>query len=110
MVCSKSEVIIADTLARFGVPYRYEQELYLKGLGSVHPDFNCLNTRTRSEFLWEHEGMMDDPGYASTSIQREDAYIENDYYPGVNLIITRETLDHPLDTHQIESLIQRFLL
>lgn len=110
LVCSKSEVIIANTLHRLGVPYRYEQELYLRGLGFVHPDFRCLNVHTRKEFLWEHEGKMDDVGYASTAVQRENAYLENGYFPGIDLIMTRETLDFPLDPLQIEQLIKKFLM
>ncbi len=109
-VCSKSEVIIANTLARFGVPYRYEQEIYLRGLGTVHSDFNCLNGRIRQEILWEHEGMMDDPGYAETAIRREAGYLENGYFPGINLIITRETGESPLDTRMIELIIRKYLL
>ena len=67
-VRSKSEVLIADTLKRLGVPYRYEFPLALKSCGraatsrdlnnprrattiTVHPDFLCLNLRTRQEFI-----------------------------------------------------------
>ena len=58
-VRSKSEVIIADTLSRMGIPYRYEFPLKLKlprgkGATNFFPDFTCLNLRTREEYLWEH--------------------------------------------------------
>ena len=46
-VRSKSEVIIADTLNRLNVPYRYEYPLKLKGGQTFYPDFLCLNVRTR---------------------------------------------------------------
>ena len=46
-VRSKSEVIIADTLNHFHVPYRYEYPLELKGGQTFYPDFLCLNVRTR---------------------------------------------------------------
>lgn len=49
-VRSKSEVIIADTLTRLNVPYRYEFPVMLKNV-VVHPDFCCLNVRTREEFF-----------------------------------------------------------
>ncbi|MBQ9321830.1 MAG: hypothetical protein IJ239_05705, partial [Eubacterium sp.] len=42
-VRSKSEVIIADTLARMGVPYRYEFPIRFSGTGTFHPDFTVLN-------------------------------------------------------------------
>ena len=99
-VRSKSEVIIADTLARHGVPYRYEYPLELNyrrnGWGgtsrsdledtpthgadtvnsetsyrpgrTVHPDFLCLNVRTRAEFYWEHFGLMDDGDYLERTL------------------------------------------
>ena len=38
-VRSKSEVIIADTLARYKIPYRYEFPLELKNGDIYHPDF-----------------------------------------------------------------------
>ena len=62
-VRSKSEVIIADTLKRMNIPYRYEYPLELKDGRTIYPDFLCLNVRTRQEFYWEHFGMMDDPEY-----------------------------------------------
>lgn len=54
-VRSKSEVIIANTLARQQIPYRYEYPVKLKTY-TAHPDFYCLNLRTRQEYLWEHLG------------------------------------------------------
>lgn len=48
-VRSKSEVIIADALAREGIPYRYEYPVYLKGPGQIYPDFTVLNVRNRKE-------------------------------------------------------------
>ena len=40
----------------------------------LHPDFYCLNLRTRQEFAWEHFGMMDDPDYASTTAEKLRLY------------------------------------
>ena len=56
-VRSKSELIIAEVLISMGIPFRYE---YPKTIGKilVHPDFTCLNVRTRKEFIWEHFGMV----------------------------------------------------
>lgn len=62
-VRSKSEVMIADTLQRFGVPYKYEYPLKLRKF-TAYPDFYCLNLRTRKEYYWEHFGMMDNVEYA----------------------------------------------
>ena len=63
-VRSKSEIMIADALARNMIVFRYEYPIEIEGLGYVRPDFLCLHPVTRQVILWEHYGMMDDPSYA----------------------------------------------
>lgn len=113
-VRSKSEVIIADTLFRLGVPYRYEFPLELiRGNGAkttVYPDFLCLNVRTRKELYWEHFGMMDDPDYLKKTFNKMNLYIQHGIFPGKNLIITMETKDNPLNIRDLEKLIKEFLM
>lgn len=120
-VRSKSEVIIADTLFHHKIPYRYEFPLTLKrtdvdrsadAYGStvtLHPDFLCLNTRTRAEFYWEHFGLMDDPAYSKNAAGKLRLYTENRILPGRNLIITMETQTEPLSTRTIDQTIEAFL-
>lgn len=108
-VRSKSEVIIADTLTRLNIPYRYEYPLVLKNGRIFHPDFLCLNIHTRQEFIWEHFGMMDLPEYAAKTVSKLKVFNENKIYPGRNLILTMETADVPLSSRQIENLITEFL-
>lgn len=81
-VRSKSELIIADTLHRRGIPYRYECPLSLKETGTIHPDFTVLNVRVRKEYYWEHLGMMDNPQYAQNALNRISNYEKHGYYPG----------------------------
>ena len=170
-VRSKSEVIIADTLFRHKIPYRYEYPLTLrrsvttaprgnlekrnhrtisdsgihtKAIGggnsdttnsatgntstcnhttstgnttisghhtsiTLHPDFLCLNTRTRQEFYWEHFGLMNDPTYSNNAAGKLRLYTENGILAGRNLIITMETQEEPLSTQTIGKLITEFL-
>ena len=108
-VRSKSEVIIADTLNRLHVPYRYEYPLKLKGGQTFHPDFLCLNVRSRREFIWEHFGMMDDAEYLKKALWKLQLYNDNDYFPGINLIITMESLRSPIKTRQLEQIIKTYL-
>ena len=114
-VRSKSEVIIADTLARHGIAYRYEFPLRLRQttrnseISTIYPDFLCLNLRTRTEFYWEHFGLMDDAEYASKSARKLSVYAENNIFIGRNLIITMETQAEPLNTRMIEKIILDFL-
>lgn len=121
-VRSKSEVIIADTLFRYNIPYRYEFPITLKRSNSddirrdfgssitLYPDFLCLNTRTRQEFYWEHFGLMDDPAYSNNAVGKLRLYTENGILPGRNLIITMETQTEPPSIKALEKLIEEFLL
>lgn len=108
-VRSKSEIIIADLLARYSIPYRYESPLHLNGFGRVHPDFTVLNVKLRKELYWEHLGMMDDPAYAEKALQKISAYEQNGIYMGENLILTYETRQNPINQRLVLQKIQHYL-
>lgn len=121
-VRSKSEVIIADTLFRHNIPYRYEFPITLKRINpddirrdfgssiTLYPDFLCLNTRTRTEFYWEHFGLMDSTEYSNNAAGKLRLYTENGILAGRNLIITMETQTEPPSIKALEKLIEEFLL
>lgn len=108
-VRSKSEMIIADTLSRFEIPYRYEYPVKLKNY-TVHPDFLCLNIRTRQEYIWEHFGLMDNPEYQQNAFSKIADYQNCGYFPGKNLILTFETIKNPLSAKQVSQLTKEYLL
>ena len=109
-VRSKSEKIIADTLFRYDIPYRYEFPLKLSGYGLVHPDFMVLNSFTRKEYFYEHFGMMDNEQYIKDALKKIEAYEKNDFFPGQELIITSETRAMPLNIRILEKIIHRYFL
>ena len=109
-VRSKSELIIANKLGQKGIPFRYEYPMYLKGYGNVRPDFLCLNIRTRTEYVWEHFGKMDDEGYASKNIYKIHSYGQNGFHQGKNMIMTFETSDHAIRSSLIDNIIEEYLL
>lgn len=117
-VRSKSEVLIADSLYRLKIPYRYEFPLEIKRYPkekhsqniTFHPDFMCLNVHTRKEFFWEHFGLIDNFEYAQNTAGKLRLYAENNIFPGQNLIITMETQAEPLTTKIVEMMIKAFLL
>ena len=137
-VRSKSEVLIADALTRHGIPYRYEYPLIIKknksagdrpstGTGTtirsgsssslrdenriiLHPDFMCLNVRTRQEFYWEHFGLMNSPEYTKIAAGKLRLFTENGIFPGHNLIITMEAQNEPLSTNTIDLTIKQYLV
>ena len=84
-------------------------DFYDQDICQLHPDFYCLNLRTRQEFAWEHFGMMDDPAYAPRATEKLELYAENGFFPGKNLIITMETSGNPLSSKLLKSVIQTYL-
>lgn len=109
-VRSKSEKILSDYFYRKRIPYKYEKPLQLKGYGIVYPDFTFLSKRTGKEIYWEHEGRMDDPGYARTAIKKIQSYEDNGIFVGDRLILTFETETTVLNTKDIERNVKRYLL
>ena len=109
-VRSKSESGISDKYDARGIPYRYEEPLFLEGYGWVNPDFRLLNVRYRKEIIHEHLGKMDDPLYADDNVAKIIAYQSNGYILGKNLLITMETRNHPFNTRDIDLLIYNYLV
>lgn len=112
-VRSKSEVLIAETLYKNKIPYRYEWPLSLKNENKstviFHPDFYCFNVNTRKEYVWEHFGKLDEEKYLLEVVKKLNLYLMNGYFPGKNLIITVETLGTPLTLKIIEKNIKEYL-
>ena len=109
-VRSKSEVLIADKLKKLGIPYRYECELQLKNGIIIYPDFTVLNVRKRQIYYYEHLGMMDDPLYVQSVIQRFEWYRQNGIFLGVQLFVTWETRNFPLVMRSAEQLYRSVFL
>lgn len=110
-VRSKSEIIIANTLCHYNIPYKYEAPLYLNDYGNVvYPDFTCLNVRERKEIIWEHLGMMGKEEYANKNVKKLESYAANGYHQGDNLIMTMETQNVPISSVMVENIVKRYLL
>lgn len=108
-VRSKSEILIANMLKKYGIPYRYEAPLYLNGLGTIHPDFTVLNVRKRKEYYFEHLGKMDDPEYVDMALHRIDAYERNNIFLGDKLILSFESMQKPMNIRNIERMLLHYL-
>lgn len=109
-VRSKSEKILADYFYRNNIIYKYEKPLFLKGYGTVYPDFTFLSRKTGEEIYWEHEGMMDKSDYAKTAVKKLESYQKNGIYLGERLIATFETEQTLLNSQIIEQLVKKYLL
>ncbi|MBR5229134.1 MAG: hypothetical protein IKV96_04795 [Firmicutes bacterium] len=117
-VRSKSEIIIADTLAKAGIPYRYEYPIEINESGvkagwqitkDYHPDFTVLNLHSRKEMYWEHFGMMDDPEYMERTLKKLHIYEQNGIFIGRNLIATFESRQSPINSQKVMTLINEYL-
>ena len=109
-VRSKSEKILADYFYRNNILYQYERPLYLKGYGTVYPDFTFLSKKTRKEIYWEHEGMMDKPEYAKSAVKKIESYQRNGIHLGERLILTFETELTVLNSQIVEELVGKYLV
>ena len=109
-VRSKSEVIIANMLEQYNIPYKYEYPIILNGNHLARPDFTCLNIKTRQLLIWEHLGMMDNPDYADRNIRKLSLYEKSGYIVGKNMIVTFESSHVPPASNIIKSTIENFLL
>lgn len=109
-VRSKSEIIIANLLKEYAIPYHYEFPVKLKNGQFLYPDFLCLNVQTRQEFYWEHCGKMSDSEYTSCMARRLREFSAAGIIIGKNLLITMETESSPLSTKEVEQIIKTFLI
>ena len=71
-VRSRAELAIAEVLYRYGIPFRYEQVMWIKG-HEFAPDFTFLGYDGR-EFYWEFCGMMTDPEYVGRFFRKREMY------------------------------------
>lgn len=108
-VRSKSEVMIANALFLNKIPYRYECELSFDSL-TFYPDFTILHPKTMELFYWEHFGMMDNPSYCEKAFNKLKIYGSNGIIPSLNLITSYETQDHPIDSENIQNIIDEYFL
>lgn len=91
MVRSKSEVIIANTLTSYGIPFNYEEKFdYLgEGYQTIYPDFT-IHLPTGKLILWEHLGLLDKEKYAMRTAHRLSVYQQHGYIIYKNLILTED--------------------
>lgn len=107
-VRSKSELLIDYALHVNNIPFRYEAALTLDS-ATLFPDFTIKHPKTEQLIYWEHFGLMDDPVYYKNAFSKLNLYVSHGIIPNINLITTYETKDFPLDTKQINDMINLYL-
>ena len=108
LVRSKSEVIVADTLTRFGISYLYEESLCSKD----NPrDFRLPDFTIKYEgetWYWEHLGMLSTPSYASAWERKERWYAANGFLERV--ITSEDGPDGSINVPIIEDKVRKTIL
>lgn len=108
---SKSEIIIANRLHAFGVPFVYEERVtFDDGDHFIYPDFIVLNKRTRKQFYWEHFGKISDEDYVDKQQIKLEQYARNNIFPGDGLLVSFESRERSLSTEYVDSVIKKYLL
>ena len=54
--------------------------------------------------------MMDDPTYIEKAFAKLKIYAQNGFIPTINLIVTYETMEHPLSMLEIEECVEKYFL
>lgn len=111
MVRSKSEVIIADHLARRNIEYAYEHALTIDG-ATKYPDFTIEDAESGTSIFWEHCGMLHVPSYRRRWEEKLAWYRAHGIVPhgeGAgsrgSLVITRDDPNGSIDSSKITSLL-----
>lgn len=100
---SKAEVMIAEKLYEYGIPFRYEQELSLGDL-TLHPDFT-FEGANGEEFYLEFCGMMDDSRYVSSHLSKVAAYQAAGIVPWKNIIYLYSS-GNEMNMQRVDSMIR----
>lgn len=91
LVRSKSEVIIANALFTYGIPFHYEELFpYPNENGDFYyPDFTILLPEG-NRLYWEHFGLLKDLSYCVHNAQKLHTFQHNQVFLGKNLILTQD--------------------
>lgn len=102
-VRSRAELLIAEMLYRYGIPFRYEQVIHA-GKYEFAPDFTFLGA-DGLEFYWEYCGMMSVAHYVDRQIWKRGVYEGIGMYEWSNVIYTYDEKD-AIDMREIEFIIR----
>ena len=108
LVRSKSEVLIAESLYKACIPFRYEQILHIAEF-SYAPDFTIRRSDGKI-FFWEHQGRMFDTKYMDRHFSKMRVYFAEGIVPWDNLILTYDSFDGRVDVREIETQIKQKLI
>lgn len=111
LVRSKSEVIIANALTGYGIPFIYEKPFpYPDARGFYfEPDFT-FELPNGETVIWEHLGLLNDLEYCSRNAYKLNTYQKHGFLIGRNLIITQDDQKGNCSSLYIDRMIRERLL
>lgn len=107
-VRSKSELLIAESLYEYSLPFRYEQILYIQDKAFA-PDFTILKADGTLVY-WEHFGLTNTKEYLEHQMYKLRMYASKDIVPWKNLIITYDDPSGNVDLRIIRAEIENKLM
>lgn len=110
-VRSKSEVIIADTLTKYGIPFEYEPlfEGRTEEGKRMNPDFR-IKCADGYVFIWEHWGLLMEISYCMQQGKKLNAYQKHGYVVGENLILTADDDKGGCNAQTIDEIVRTKIL
>lgn len=111
LVRSKSEVIIANALYSYGIPFHYEEQFpYPDDSGRYfYPDFVIMLPDGR-KLYWEHFGMLSKFSYCQHNAEKLYHYQTHGVHIGKNLIITQDDAKGSCNSAFICKIIEDYIL
>ena len=107
MYRSKTEAAIAFLLVKNQIPNRYEWEHLING--TAYPiDFTTRHPKTGKYIYWEHFGKMDDPSYCMKIGPKLRDFESVGIFPDINLIMTFESKQYPMNISQLEEIVHQW--
>ena len=111
LVRSKSEVIIANALWHFGIPFNYEERFpYPDDDGTFYyPDFT-IHCPDGTKIIWEHWGLLSKRDYCAHNSGKLYTYNQHGHVIGKDLIITQDDISGNCSTELIYHIIEEYIL
>jgi len=110
---SKSEVIIANILDAYDIPYRTEERLELIDESGYKvarfPDFTIMTPGGR-KLYWEHFGLLNQDEYSAAAVDKIKLYALNGIIPGRNLVISAESHYGEIDSGDIINIVENCIM
>ena len=113
IVRSKSEMLIAEFLHRYKIPFHYDEEIRVQrpdGKWKVYYADFVIKLPTGEIIIWEHFGRMGKEDYRAKNYERITDYFYAGYTMPKNLIITMDGLEGELDAASVLRVIEGQLL